>query len=128
VPWFTVEDEEAVIRSLDRIADATGPIVLSVGKQEMFGENQDVPVNVINNQAPVKALHDSLLETLAEADSALDESGFVGLRYIAHISRHPIDGRHSNEGEEILVNEFHLVRLVDDNTCRVEQEFHLKHG
>lgn len=126
VPWFTVDDEEAIERSLDRVAAATAPLRLGVGELDNFGVRHNIPVNIIVNQEPVKALHDKLVGTLGEADIAYHEQRFMGQEYIAHITRHEVDGRHSNEGEEIMVNDFHLVRLLDDTTCRVETQFDLK--
>lgn len=126
VPWFKVDDEEAVIRSLERVANETSPLTLAVGKQENFGVNHDVPVNVIANQEPVLELHQKLVTALSEADTAYHEQRFMGKEYVAHITRHEVDGRHSNEGEDIAVNNFHLVRLLEDNTCRVEQQFDLR--
>jgi 2'-5' RNA ligase len=123
VPWFSVVDAEAVLRSLARVADETTPFRLRVGGQEQFGVHGEVSVNIIANQELVKALHVKLVETLAEADTAYHEQRYMGQRFLAHITRHAIDGRHSSEGEEIQVNDFHLVRLVNEQTCRVEQQF-----
>ncbi len=123
VPWFETDDEEAIIRSLERVAAQTAPLTLRVGKQEMFGVNNDVPVNVIRNQVSIRKLHDDLLTALNEADTDFHEQRFVDDEYIAHIPRHEVDGRFSNRGEGILVNNYRLVRLMKAKKCRVEQEF-----
>jgi 2'-5' RNA ligase len=127
VPWFTVDDEEAVMRSLQRVADQTSPMALAVGEQEDFGVNNEVPVNVIKNQKHILDLHETLVETLGEADTAYHEQEYMGSRYVAHITRHEVDGRHSNKGEEIIMRDFHLVRLVDAKTCLIEKQFNLAH-
>lgn len=128
VPWFVVQDEEAVNRGLERVAGDTDTLRLGVGEQDMFGVNRDVPVNVINNQADVMALHEKLIEAIGRADMAFHKQQFPGQRYVAHITRHHIDGRHSNEHEEILMHDFQLVRLIDATTCRVERQFDLRHS
>lgn len=125
VPWFMVADEEAVVRSLDRVAEQTKPQRLKVGAQKRFGVEPGRPVNVISNQTPVYKLHKALVETLVDADIAFHEAKFIGKAFVAHIVRHETDNRHSNEGEEVPVSEFHLVRLLEDDTCRVEQQFDL---
>ena len=125
VPWFQVEDEEAAVRSLARVSGQGEPLRLGVGGQEKFGVNNDIPVNVVNNQEPVMALHKKLVEALGNADTAFGEQNFVGENYQAHITLHIVDGRHSNDGEELLVNDFHLVRLIDAGTCRVEKQFEM---
>ena len=123
VPWFTIADEEAAVRSLERIAHRTPQMTLHVGDVEDFGINEDVPVNVIVNQEQVKKLHEELIETLSDTDTAFDEQGFIGQKFMAHITRHKADNRHSNAGEKILVKNYHVVRLIDATTCRVEREF-----
>jgi 2'-5' RNA ligase len=125
VPWFATKDEEAVMRSLDRLADSIPPFILSIGAPEPFGAHGKL-ANVIINQGPARAFHQKLLKTIQGADAALHNAKFVGQEYRAHITRHKADGRHSNEGERVLMNDFHLVRLIDANTCLVEQQFLLK--
>lgn len=123
VPWFTVADEEATNRSLERIAQATSPMTLKVGGIENFGMTRDIPVNVIVNQAPVRELHNDLIETLLDTDKDFSEQNFVGKEFMAHITRHEVDKKHSNAGEKILVTNYHVVRLTDATTCRVERQF-----
>lgn len=126
VPWFVVNDEEAVIRSLERLASRTEPVHLGVGEEDRLGSRRQVPVNLIANQRPIRRLHEKLLATLNEADVAFHEERFTGQHYVAHITRHKHDGRHCNEGEELTVTEFQLVRLLNRTTCRVEQQFNLR--
>ena len=126
VPWFTVTDEEAVLRSLEQVAHETQSLTLAVGGIEQFGTNGDVPVNIIKNQAPAKALHDVLVDTLAKANTTFNDDRFMGQSYVAHVTRHVADRRQSNEGENVLVTNFHLVRLIDKNTCLVGQQFDLR--
>ena len=126
VPWFTVADEELTVRSLERVAHQTHAISLSVGNQEMLGLLGTVPVNSIVNQAPAMALHQILVDTLVATDVTFDEQGFYGAHYIAHVNRHVADNRHSSKGEEILLNYFQLVRLINDSSCLVEQQFMLR--
>jgi 2'-5' RNA ligase len=125
VPWFNVSDEEAVLRSLEKLADATQPFTLHVGRVEYFGHNNDIPVNVISNPDPTTSLHKRMIKALGKADIVYDEKMYIAQNYNPHITRHEIDNRHSTEGEEIQVNDFHLVRLLDDNTCLVEKQFDL---
>lgn len=124
VSWFEIEDDEAVMRSLDRLADATPPMRWTVGPTQEFGPRKKL-ANVIKNEKEARNFHNLLRETLEGADVALHESRYTGADFKAHITRHKADGRHSNEGERIMVGDFHMVRLVDDNTCRVEQTFEL---
>lgn len=123
VAWFKTDDEEAVVRSLERLAGDTAPMTLLIGGQERFGGRKTA--NVIKNAAAARTLHQKLLTTLEGADIALHSSQFTRQEYRAHITRQIADGRHSNEGERVLLKDFHLVRLVDDKTCRVEQQFML---
>jgi hypothetical protein len=125
VSWFEADDEEAIFRSLERLAGDTAPMILQVGGQEKFGVKKDVPVNIIKNQAPIHKLHENILSTLEGADITLHENSFSRGKYRAHITRYTRDGRHSNDGERVIVNDFHLVRLLKDNTCIVEQAFDL---
>ncbi|HEX8227250.1 MAG TPA: 2'-5' RNA ligase family protein [Candidatus Saccharimonadales bacterium] len=126
VPWFQAADEEAVVRSLERVSSDLEPLLLAVGGKELFGKNRNVPVNVIKNQAPAQALHELLVATLSEADTSFDGDTFMGQKYRAHVPRHEGDNRYSSEGQDILVDDFHLVRLVDGETCRVEQQFDMR--
>ena len=99
---------------------------LRVGGVEKFGPAGDVPVNVIKNQMPMRALHQVLTHTLEEADIAFNEETDIYQKYVAHIAQNARDKRFANEGESVTLDKFHLVRLISSSTCRVEQEFALK--
>ncbi len=125
VPWFQTKDEEAVMRSLDRLAAELENMNLTVGGVEDVSGPGHRQANFIKNQQPVRELHKYLLATLERADIELHESRFTGKEYRAHVTRHRADGRHSTAGEHILLNDFHLVKMLDAKTCEVYQVFEL---
>lgn len=61
VHWFRSEKPPAeIIRAINSIVADTSPVELISGKADQFGENKDVPVNLIENDETILVLHKTL--------------------------------------------------------------------
>lgn len=123
VPWFTVEDGQrgALLADLMLKGAEKQPFRVHVGGEELFGPHKDVPVNLIVEQQPVRALHDELMAVVREHGvrfhgRASAHSG-TEQTYRAHITHHQAaDGLHRRfPGDEEMFDCLTVARLLDDN-------------
>lgn len=126
VPWFTINDEAQTYSRLEEVASASAAFDVTVGALDMFGTHNDVPVNIVREQEKIKALHLRIVAALQELDAAFVEERWIGENYRAHITRHESQGRWCDEGEVENIDDFHLVRLIDDEVCEVVRRFVLE--
>lgn len=123
-PWFAVENERDVLVDLHRLARTIPAFSVTVRQQELFGPKQDVPVNVVADQAQFKALHQKLLAFFKACGATYDKQ-WADEQYIAHITRRDADYL-IPEGSELPVRCFYIVRLVAPDWCEVVERFRLK--
>lgn len=121
--WFTAGSIEALAETLDQQASRFEPFKARVGQLAMFGPRQNVPVNIIVNPQPVRELRDALVTSVHETGGSFDSSRWFD-SYRPHITQH--DGMASNEGDLIVVDDFHMVRLLSGNICEVATQFLLR--
>jgi hypothetical protein len=124
VPWFSVGDDEELEVGLSEVAGKFSSFKVVVGEEAMFGPYGDVLVNVIANHEADLPLHLALVEMLKANKAEYFNDRWVGLGHRAHITHHTQERCH--EGDELLVDDFHLVRLTPPNTCEVIKRFALR--
>jgi 2'-5' RNA ligase len=121
--WFEVPEIEPYEARLEAVAATTPPFTALVGHEIAFGENGEVPVNVIADMTALQGLHKRLLESLKESDGALESVRWSGEAYRPHITHH---GDHRRQaGDDEPVDDFTLVRIEDDHMCQVVRHFAL---
>lgn len=123
VSWFTADDDQRsqLLAALAAYGAVKQPFTVHVGADELFGPHKDVPVNLINEQASVAALHDELMAIVhqhsaqfhgnASAHSGVEQS------YRAHITHHQAaDGLHRRfPGDQETFDGFTVARLLDND-------------
>jgi 23S rRNA (cytidine1920-2'-O)/16S rRNA (cytidine1409-2'-O)-methyltransferase len=129
VPWFVLHagQESALRAALARYAKATLQFSATVGVEEHFGPEHDVPVNVIADQTKLRKLHDGLRQVAAPYAELQDETG----DFRAHITHHhtadgPVHRRFPDDKEQI--DSVTLVRLLDGEQgkeCEIVEHFTL---
>lgn len=69
VHWFRSDKSPAeIIQAVRPIIEITSPLEIVGGKPDMFGEEKDVPVNRLQDDAQVLQLHKTLHDTLRKLD------------------------------------------------------------
>jgi len=123
-PWFYGAMDAPLQRALHIVAQPIAPVTVRVGGEALFGPNKDIPVNIISNPEALYELHESLLAAVQTADGVVEDSQFIGDNYMPHITQH--DGnRRRHDGDEIFLDDFHLVQLDEQNMCQVVAQFSL---
>jgi len=135
VPWFKVNDDkrESLLEALQTCAASKPPFGVHVGDEERFGAANDVPVNLLVEQAPVAQLHDELMAVVHQYGVQYhnNASAYSGVEqtYRAHITHHEaIDGLHRCfPGDEESFDGITVARLLDDNgsqICEIIRNIH----
>ena len=124
--WFVATDVSKILQALQTAADAQKPFKLQVGSKELFGHDHDIPMNVIANQEPVKALHETLTAAIKQAGVAFESDHWSGEKYRAHITQHHDNA--NQEGDTVTIGNFHLIKLLPENRCEILHEFVLGSG
>lgn len=121
--WFSCDDVDGLRQKLGELANTSRPFVISVGGEALFGPNNDVPVNVIADQAEITRLHELLAQTVQASGGEFEPAVWIDKGYRAHITHHGDHRRRS--GDKETVADFHLVRLLPPNTCEVLVRYQL---
>ena len=122
VPWFGVLAQDKLDDALDGVAKRWKTFMIEVGPEKMFGENLDVPVNVVKDQAIIKRLHDDLLTIILSAGQLLDPR-WTGDNYHAHITQHLGTKDNHQVGEAWTIDHLYLVKLLDDDHCQFLKKY-----
>jgi hypothetical protein len=124
-PWFGASDFDAVDTRLKQIASAARPFTYAVGGTALFGAAKEVPVNLIEDNTALMILRQSLIDALHAENAAFVSDKFIGDAFRPHITRHEPTGKFVTEGETMLFDAFHAVRLHAKNICEVEKVYAL---
>lgn len=125
VPWFSAEsaDNKKLSLALHRAARQHLAFNIIIGEQKLFGPDKNVPVHIITSPEP-KQLHELLVEEVEKAGYSIENKRWTGDRYQAHVTWYSYD--HAEQGAELPLREFSLVRLIEGNNCEVLEDFKLK--
>jgi 2'-5' RNA ligase len=85
VPPFAGE-EAAVLDAAVAAAAGRAPVPVEVTGSARFGPRRDVPVLLVAPHAGLRALHDALMDALAEGGIDLSHAGHVRDDYTPHVS------------------------------------------
>lgn len=124
VSWFRTSRVADLEFPLDEFSRQTRAVDLQIGGEEQFGPHKDVPVNVIANPEPVRALHDGLLALITEHGGVLLDYVWSANNYRPHITRHDA-ADNVQEGDVLVCSGMSLVRLEGGNTCKVVENWNL---
>lgn len=123
-PWFEALDADALDSELADIAKKTKPFDVLVGAEKMFGPNNDIPVNIIQDQTVLVQLHKKLNKVVT---GEILESRWTGDGYNAHITQHA-GAANVSEGDLVRVDHVYLVKLLDDETCLFLKKYTFEAG
>ena len=116
VPWFGTNDFQKLDNLLLDTAAKIAPIAIQVGPIVNFGKVKDIPVNVLQNQELLTAIHRSLLKNILKQGHLLDDS-WVNDNYSAHITRHLDAATNHEQGESLVLDHLYLVKMISDDHC-----------
>ena len=106
---------------IQNIAEELKPFSVEIGSEMMFGENGDIPVNIIKDQTVLQRLHDEL-NKLITPNGEVFERRWTQENYNAHITKHQ-DGIDVKPGEIVTVDHIYLVKMLDDNQCQFFKKY-----
>jgi 2'-5' RNA ligase len=123
VSWFAAPDEARLAATLRETARTIEPFEVQIGAIAQFGANKDVPVNLVKEHPSLRQLHASLVESLGRLGVVFESTQFMNAAWRPHITRHEPDGHFVHEHEVRAVDDFHLVRLIEENNCQVAERY-----
>ncbi len=126
MPWFCLQqktDEPQLDQVLQGMSQENLPFSLKAGGVEYFGAKADVPVHVIENQAPVQIFHKTLKARLDDIGVIYRSELYVDDNFVAHVTQHGDQKLHI--GDLLNVVDFCLVKLQPENICRVVKRYSL---
>jgi hypothetical protein len=115
---------EGLVGAVRFVLQGFSPIRATLGEDAMFGDVEDVPVNMISPGSTLPHLHLSLLHAVEELGGKLLYPRWSGINYQPHISRKP--DLILKPGDVIVVNSAHLIRSLCEEPKRREivESFH----
>jgi 2'-5' RNA ligase len=133
VPWFVVTDDKTaeLITKLETHAREIVPFDATVGPEIGLGASQEIPVNLITDVQPFRAMQDRLLDGVRSTYmSFMAANVFIEDQYKPHITHHKVGNEMHKvpEGTIVRVDEFSLVRLgpaQEQQACEVVRNFKL---
>ena len=111
--WVTVPGGAGdLVAASQRFSELQSPFEISGGKADLYGPNNDRPVNRIDNAQDVISVHKRLFTYLEEigAEHQVPEWGFDG--YSPHVSE--TEGKRFGPGENFMVDHIYPVSQVID--------------
>lgn len=123
VPWFYIADERRhkMLEALQTYLSTEQPFSVHVGEEKKFGPDKNVPVNLIDEQEPVRRLHNALVKVAGDYGAQFHKgaSAHSGAEqtYVAHITHHQAaDGLHRRfPGDEEAFDSITVARLLGDH-------------
>ena len=135
VPWFYIDQEKeaALITSLDMYSRTRHGFQAVVGQEHIFtGGKQEVRVNLMADQSPIKSLHTDLFGLVRSYYTSFHaDKPYIEDRFIAHITHHELEGvthrRTASDSEEIdTVTLLRLAPSQPTDYCEVVANFAFK--
>jgi len=123
VAWFSLDDVDALTQSLEAFAQQQTPFSTSLGRQDFFGPNKDIPVNIFPDQNQLEMLHADLFHRVAHLGAQFQEQEFMGENYRAHVTRMKARLHQLEEGEVVTIDNVCLARLTNPSSCKILQTF-----
>lgn len=118
VPWFQIQDAPRFITRLGEFTASKQEFTSTIGTDELFGADRDVPVSLFSDSAELTLLHNELI-TFVESQGARfgAEGQYIKDAYRPHVTQHGQSRLH--EGDDVEVSAITVVRLLDDDVCEV---------
>jgi hypothetical protein len=103
---------------LERIVAHQKPFLVSVGDAAQF--NATTEVSLLTTATKLAELHKLLVSAIREAGGKIQDERFIGAQYRPHIT-HREGVSVPVAGVAIPIHAVHMVRVLPDNECEVEQ-------
>lgn len=108
VHWFEADAEPSeVVSACKAVLIDTRPFAVQVAGEDMFGPNQDTPVNRVARSDELFALHNQLIRSLTSVGARDTEPRWSGDGWNPHVT-HKKTGR-LYEGDSLMVDSVTLI-------------------
>jgi 2'-5' RNA ligase len=139
VPWFFVTDGQQVAlrQALRGYVRHAAAFEAPVGAEQLFGPDQNIGVNIMAHQAPLRLLHGDLRKIVKANSNGFRPNASIGsgveMPYEAHITHHDVDGtiHRRRQGDIEPVRDITLVTYTeqaDGPVCEIIEHFGLQGG
>jgi len=120
LPWFGIapSKRDQFRYEMEQLERTKPALKATIGEAALFGSERNVPVNIIADQGELKSLHLSLLQIAHLLQLPLVDTSWVNDQYIAHITERT-GYPHPEPGDNLSIDGFYIVRLVDNALCQV---------
>ncbi len=106
----------SVTELLEKVREAVSnmqPVTLKVEDMANFGENNDVPVDLVRKTPELQNLHNQLKGIMEKFDATLRNPEWAGENYAPHITRVDTGDYKIYRGQEITTTNLLLVTKID---------------
>ncbi len=113
--WSRVS-ELSLTELLEKVREAVSDmpcITLKVEGPDNFGENNDVPVNLVRKTQELQSLHEKLRYVMMKFGAILRNPEWAGENYAPHITRVDTSDYKIHKGQEITTTDLLLVTKID---------------
>lgn len=101
LPLFVLNSSIAELdKKLEILCTQLHPVKTSVIGHEMFGEDRNIPVSLMDPTPEVIALHTMLVDTI-KGEVLFDHPQFIGPGFRPHVSNSPVGQLNENEARRI---------------------------
>jgi 2'-5' RNA ligase len=112
VPWFPCDDAAKLDSLLTKVAKKHKVFITTAGKVEQWGKKEKYNVQRIDDPGELQRLHWDIFHTLEKNGFPIHQKDYMAEKYTPHVAlrNHLQKGNARTEGEEILINNFALIK------------------
>lgn len=109
-PFHTDAELAAIAAAIASVRVPDAPLMVTAGREEMFGRRENIPVTLIDDNEALARLHRDLIDAVRPLAAIPDESAFTGARFRPHVT---IKGQNQvHEGERLTMTQIALVDMA----------------
>lgn len=114
VPWFPCDDPKRLDEVLSAVAKKHKMFIAKAGKVENWGRKDKFEVQKVEDPGELHRLHWDVFHVLEKNNFPVHQKDYLGEKYTPHFAlrNHLQKGNAMNQGEEILISNFSLVKQL----------------
>jgi len=109
-PFRTSASPREIAAAISKATTTQPALTVVAGRDELFGRRHDIPVTLVQEDAALAGLHDTLVEAVRPFAAAPDEPAFTGPGFRAHVT---VKGNaRVSAGDDLFLAQIALVDMV----------------